>query len=130
MHENIKQCPKCQSYHSKFVQQCRTCGYAFGNTNTPEQDTKLKRVDKLALGKTLPAAQKVFQNSKDLRIRITRGYSATPLDYDNLVGGAKPLRDEIARTLGIDDAEHGGVTWEYAQEKGRLNKIEIFSEKI
>lgn len=36
------------------------------------------------------------------------------LDGDNLQGGFKHLRDEIARTLGLDDGDDG-LRWEYGQ---------------
>jgi hypothetical protein len=38
------------------------------------------------------------------------------LDSDNLTGGTKPLRDSIARSLGLDDADDR-ITWEYHQIK-------------
>lgn len=63
------------------------------------------------------------------RIVITRGYgTAGPLDFDNLVGGAKALRDAIAeKILGRkSDAENTGIVWEYRQEPGRGCKVEIY----
>ncbi|MCP5523709.1 MAG: hypothetical protein H7A46_19405 [Verrucomicrobiales bacterium] len=53
------------------------------------------------------------------------------LDGDNLVGGLKPLRDEVARLLGVDDADQF-IAWEYAQvpTRGRSGvalKIEALS---
>ena len=116
--QNTIQCPKCKQYHVKGIKYCRECGTALNSNGiTEEKHAQLERTAKLALGEALPSAQKIFKDVATLRIRFTRGYSKTPLDYDNLVGGLKPLRDEIARTLGIDDAESGGVKWEYAQEK-------------
>jgi hypothetical protein len=53
------------------------------------------------------------------------------LDEDNLVGGAKALRDAIAQLLGIDDSELG-VRWHYSQaevrteaEEGTLVRVEV-----
>lgn len=127
--QNITVCPNCSLHHVRGIKYCRECGTALdSNGISEEKHAQLERTAKLALGKALPIAQEVFKNAKTLRIRFTRGYSKTPLDYDNLVGGLKPLRDEIARTLGIDDAESGGVKWEYAQDKGKMNKVEIFGE--
>lgn len=42
---------------------------------------------------------------------------AKTLDDDNLRTGAKPLRDAIATTLGIDDGDPR-VKWEYGQVAG------------
>jgi hypothetical protein len=36
------------------------------------------------------------------------------LDHDNLVGGMKPLRDSIARMIGVDDAD-SNFSWRYTQ---------------
>lgn len=36
------------------------------------------------------------------------------LDSDNLAAGAKPLRDAIARSLGIDDGDER-IRWHYGQ---------------
>lgn len=35
-------------------------------------------------------------------------------DDDNLIAGLKPLRDVVARELGVDDGD-GSVSWEYGQ---------------
>jgi hypothetical protein len=50
------------------------------------------------------------------------------LDDDNGIAGAKPLRDAIARMLGIDDADPR-IRWEYGQlrtdgEQGTIVKLE------
>jgi hypothetical protein len=46
------------------------------------------------------------------------------LDRDNLVGGLKHLRDAVAASLGLDDADHL-IAWEYAQieTKGRTGVV-------
>jgi hypothetical protein len=36
------------------------------------------------------------------------------LDSDNFIGGCKPLRDAIARWIGLDDND-SNIRWEYAQ---------------
>jgi hypothetical protein len=51
------------------------------------------------------------------------------LDDDNLAGSIKPLRDAIARSLGIDDGDKS-VRWEYGQietrgTEGVLVKLEL-----
>lgn len=55
--------------------------------------------------------------------------AGTPLDRDNLIGGAKQIRDQIARWLGLDDNERF-IAWEYSQcetrgRKGLAVQIEI-----
>lgn len=51
------------------------------------------------------------------------------LDSDNLVAGAKQLRDVLAELLGCTDAEGSGIEWEYSQtltrgRPGTIVKIE------
>jgi len=80
-----------------------------------------------ALRRPLRAAAALPALAGELRVVFTRGYRGVPLDRDNLVGGFKPLRDEIARLLGRDDAERRGITWEYEQSPGAVCKVEIFT---
>lgn len=67
-----------------------------------------------ALGRPGPGAQAGRQSS-GFRVTLT-SYRRRPLDRDNLVGGLKPLRDAIARTLGHDDSDEV-IEWEYHQLK-------------
>jgi len=63
------------------------------------------------------------------KVVITRCHgTGGPLDYDNLVGGLKALRDQITeKILGRkSDAEKDGIEWIYRQEPGRGCKVEIF----
>lgn len=50
-------------------------------------------------------------------ITITR-IAPRRLDDDNAIGGAKHVRDSLARLLGIDDGDTR-ITWKYGQERGR-----------
>lgn len=55
-----------------------------------------------------------------------------PLDRDNLVGGCKAARDQIARWLGLDDNE-AFIEWEYSQHetrgrRGLIVTIELLRE--
>lgn len=81
-----------------------------------------------ALRRPLRACKSLPAIAGKLRVKFTRGYRGTLLDHDNLVGGFKPLRDEIARVLGRDDAEQHGITWEYEQSPGAVCKVEIWKE--
>lgn len=105
---------------------CRVCGRRKGGDPAAgAENTELKRADKNALHQAVGVAQGLFPASAKLRVTITRGYRGTPLDGDNLVGGCKPLRDEIAKLLERDDAEHKGIDWQYRQEKSDIRMVEI-----
>lgn len=108
---------------------CPRCGKRKGDAD-PAGDgvAKPEPVAGNALVSALKVAPKVRAIVGRLRITITRGNGGKPLDYDNLVGGTKPLRDEIARLLGRDDAEHRGIEWKYRQAPGWIRMVEI--EKI
>lgn len=115
----------CGQLHSAGAK-CRICGRCKGGAYfSGVESAELKRADKLALVKAVEAARGLFPASAKLRVTITRGYRGTPLDGDNLVGGCKPLRDEIARLLERDDAERCGIDWQYRQEKGDIRMVEI-----
>lgn len=49
-------------------------------------------------------------------VTMTR-LSASECDDDNLQGAMKAIRDQIAKTAGVDDGPRGPIKWEYAQEK-------------
>lgn len=46
------------------------------------------------------------------------------MDSDNLAGAFKAVRDQIARTYGVDDGDPR-YTWQYAQKIGKQYGIEI-----
>lgn len=46
------------------------------------------------------------------------------LDGDNMQSACKGVRDEVAKWLGVDDADPR-VTWSYAQVKGKPPRVEI-----
>ena len=115
----------CGQLHSAGAK-CRVCGKRKGgDTAAGAENTELKRADKLALEQAVKIARGILPKTAKLRVTITRGYRATPLDGDNLVGGCKPLRDEIARLLDRDDAERCGIDWQYRQEKSDIRMVEI-----
>ncbi len=52
------------------------------------------------------------------------------IDSDNLVAGAKQIRDALAEKLESDDSEYSGIEWEYDQmttrgTEGTLIRIEL-----
>lgn len=115
----------CGQLHSAGAK-CRVCGRRKGGDPAAgAESAELERADKLALEQAVKIARGIFKPSAKLRVTITRGYRATTLDGDNLVGGCKPLRDEIARLLDRDDAERCGIDWQYRQEKGSVRMVEI-----
>lgn len=105
---------------------CKVCGKTCSGHNVQCSDTQLKPADKRALVAAVKTAQGLFQPDAKLRIVIARGYKGVPLDRDNLIGGCKPLRDEIAKLIGRDDAERYGIEWQYEQAKTPFHKIEIY----
>lgn len=54
-------------------------------------------------------------HSLPCRVTLTR-LSAGTLDFDNLVGSQKGVRDGVADALGVTD-NHPGIEWRYAQER-------------
>ena len=115
----------CGQLHSAGAK-CRVCGKRKGgDTAAGAENTELKRADQLALEQAVKIARGILPKTAKLRVTITRGYRGTPLDGDNLVGGCKPLRDEIARLLDRDDAERCGIDWQYRQGKGSVRMVEI-----
>lgn len=72
--------------------------------------------------------QKQGKNSVVLCISLV-ALTRRDLDSDNLQGACKPLRDQIARSIGIDDGDKC-INWEYSQCRTRgteavLVKIEL-----
>ncbi len=51
------------------------------------------------------------------------------LDDDNLRYVLKPVRDEIAKQLGVDDGPKGPVEWEYHQGRGEWGVEVILARK-
>ncbi|HUB09441.1 MAG TPA: hypothetical protein VMB50_20725 [Myxococcales bacterium] len=50
-------------------------------------------------------------------VELTR-MSPRLADLDNVAGGMKAVRDELAELLGVDDGDRTRVQWLYRQEKG------------
>jgi len=122
-------CWQCCGYLIAPGAKCPKCGKNKSNDNLQSiAAAKPKPVTFDALGESLKTAQKISPIAGKLRITITRGNNGRPLDHDNFVGGCKPLRDEIARLLGRDDAEQAGIDWQYIQTPGKTTMVEI--EKI
>ena len=75
-----------------------------------------------------PPVQGGSQNRMAVRVSLI-ALRRRLLDGDNLQGGFKPLRDAVASSLGLDDADNV-IAWEYHQMKcegqeGAIVKIEV-----
>lgn len=84
--------------------------------------TKAKRVktQRSVVGHALWFRELVLKRPRPelpVRVRFTR-LAARMLDSDNLCGGFKACRDEVASWLGVNDNDPR-VTWEYGQAKGK-----------
>lgn len=117
------------AYYTKFGH-CAVCGKTAEShvATAGAENSKPERAAADALRQTRRAIKALPPIAGKLRVKFTRGYRGIPLDRDNLVGGLKPLRDEIARIYGRDDAEQSGITWEYEQAKGAIHAVEIQKE--
>ena len=105
---------------------CPKCGKRKSDVDSAGAATpQFEPGDRNALGAACKAASGLCAIDGHLRVTITRGHNGQPLDHDNFVGGCKLLRDDIARALGRDDAEHRGIEWEYRQVPGRVRMVEI-----
>ena len=117
------------AYYTRYGH-CAVCGKTADchGAVAGSSHTVAERAAADALRQTRRAIKSLPPIAGKLRIKFTRGYKSIPLDRDNLIGGCKPLRDEIARIYGRDDAEFRGITWEYDQAKGAVHKVEIWKE--
>ena len=79
-------------------------------------DTVTEHSGKYVLGNQGEAKKEVDKTSNHFHVKLTRR-GKRKLDYDNLVGGAKSLRDAIAEDLLKlkGDAPEDGITFEYSQ---------------
>lgn len=62
--------------------------------------------------------QGMEEGNRRLRVVLVVHRRRLVTDRDNLIGGCKHIRDVIARSFGIDDAERF-IDWEYHQIKTR-----------
>jgi hypothetical protein len=58
-----------------------------------------------------------------VRLEVRR--HGPPFDGDNLQAAVKPVRDEVAKILGIDDAERLGHTWHVSEVRGQPPGIAV-----
>lgn len=90
------------------------------------------KLQRATVGQALWARELLLKRERPqlpLTVRFTR-LAARKLDSDNLVGGFKACRDEVASWLGVNDNDPR-VTWEYQQAKGKgfAARIEIVETK-
>ena len=95
--------------------------------------TKQKRTKQTPLGRTGEDQKGMVNIAGQVLVRIIRLYSGRSRCYDddNLIGGAKQLRDSIASMLGLKgDSEEDGIEFIYSQARSRETEtiIEIYSK--
>lgn len=74
------------------------------------------------------ALKRVLAGAGVVSIHLER-VSPKAADDDNVVGGLKAVRDEIARWLGVDDGDQR-LSWSYSQSRGPfLVKVTLISTK-
>jgi hypothetical protein len=61
-------------------------------------------------------------------VRLEARRHGRPLDGDNLTAAMKPLRDEVAKILGIDDAEARGHTWIVTESRSKPVGVHVTIE--
>ena len=70
-------------------------------------------------GEPAPQTRRATRVASGPRVRVTViAYRRRLQDSDNSIASMKPLRDEIARWLGLDDADNC-IAWEYGQHQTR-----------
>ncbi len=111
----------------KDEQRTRTEIYEASNSVARLQDTVGEPQARASLVAT-PRRKKGRIRRAKVRISII-SFRHRLLDSDNLVAGAKQLRDTIAADLECSDAESSGIEWEYEQcltrgTEGTLIRIE------
>jgi hypothetical protein len=60
-----------------------------------------------------------------IRVHLAVRRHGRPLDADNLQSAVKPIRDELAKILGVDDAESLGHQWEVIEIRGQPPGIAV-----
>ena len=95
------------------------------------RDTKQKRTKQTSLGRTGKDKNGMVNIAGQVLVRIIRLYSGRSQCYDddNLIGGAKSLRDAIASMLNLKgDSEKDGIEFIYSQARSGETEtiIEIY----
>ena len=94
-----------------------------GRVRDPEPEQKAGRALEQGGAKPNGGERGVAGGGPWFRVTIT-SYRMGTLDRDNLIGGAKALRDTIASSLGMDDKD-SLIEWEYGQQqtKGKTGTV-------
>lgn len=93
-------------YYAKGTKQAKAYAQSMGGLgNTERQPDPIPPLDHR------PKAHPKRKGCVDYCIKIV-SYRMREADSDNIIAGAKPLRDSVARSLGIDDND-ARIRWEY-----------------
>jgi hypothetical protein len=63
-----------------------------------------------------------------VKVRLEVRRHGKPLDGDNLAAAVKPVRDEVAKILGIDDAESEGHRWIVTESRAKPVGVHVSIE--
>ena len=119
---------KCGQYNAAGLRYCARCGQSMevqnaGDNHSRRGDAFAEPAEQAALVGQVKAEEVLDGDAKRLLVTIER-HSTRELDYDNLVGGSKQLRDAIAELLGRKgDAERDGLEFRYVQKKGAKKTV-------
>ena len=87
------------------------------------------RRERIAAARSIPhGLPTIDRHQAPFVVELTR-VSPKLADLDNVAGGLKAVRDEIARALGVDDGDRKRVRWLYRQAQGSFGVLVAIYER-